>query len=260
MAQDIINVKTGEVMSGVPSISWPKAGGGRAKFIDAEAWSWLGVEPKYVSTPFGKSVKLEDTDWPDWTASTTAKAIRATENAATFSAHMSTTAYALRWRWQIDVKTLSGVTNKALPLYQCGEMWQLLFRRPNSLANIQAANFVGNSTVTTRSVPLIEYYNSSGTRTYTYSASYGFYAAATAPTFASSTADTTTVTIKTPTLNARCSTTYFATARNAYIDGTSHFDYICELYELPWECAEVQMHRGLVDLYNNPLVIPSSED
>lgn len=257
MAQNIALL--GAEYRDVPSVLLPKAGGGTAKFIDSEAWSWLGVEPEYVSTPYQASVALNDTLWATWEASKTAKVIKTTANAGTFSAHMDTNAYVLRWRWQIDVKSLTGQTNKAVPLYQCGEIWQFVFRRPNSLANIVAGNFNGNSTVATRSVPLIVYYNASGSQNYAYSATYGFYAATTAPTFSNSTSNTPTVTIKTPTLNARCSDTYFAIDRNAYIDGTSHFDYICELYELPFECMEVQAHRGLVDLYNNPLVIQNEE-
>ena len=258
MAQNITLM--GANYSDVPSVLLPKTGGGQARFIDAEAWSWLGIEPKYLDTPYSNSVALNDTDWVGWTASTTAKTIKASSSVGTFVADMENKAYALRWRWQIQVKSLSGVTNKALPLYQCGEIWQLIFRRPNSLANIRASSFVGNATVATRSVPLIEYYSSGGSRTYSYTGSYGFYASSTLPTFSDATVARPTVTIKTPTLNARCSTTYFTSARNAYIDGTSHFDYIVMRYELPWECAEVQMHRGLVDLYNNPLVITSAED
>ena len=151
MAQDIINVKTGEVMSGVPSISWPKAGGGRAKFIDAEAWSWLGVEPKYVDTIVSDTFTLADTDFAEWTASTTAHTLKATANATTFKADMANHAYALRWRWQADVKRVAGATTKAIPEWQCGEIWQLLFRRPNSVATLIADSFVGNAVSSTRS-------------------------------------------------------------------------------------------------------------
>lgn len=255
MAQDIINVKTGEVMSGVPSISWPKAGGGRAKFIDAEAWSWLGVEPKLVDTIVSEKFTLDDTDYDEWTASTTAHTLHATVNATTFKADMTNHAYALRWRWQAKIKYAAGVTLKAIPEWECGEIIQLIFRRPNSLANIEAENYVGNATVSTRSPALTVYYNSSGTKTYAFSASYGFYGAATAPTFSSSTAASPTVTVKTPAFSCRCSSTYFATGRKPEIDSSTEISYICELYELPIECAETQMHRGLIDLYNNPLTI-----
>ena len=62
------------------------------------------------------------------------------------------------------------------------------------------------------------YYNTSGTATFTWSSTYGFYPAAVAATFSSSTTDTPNITIKTPTLNARCNSSYFAVARGSDVD------------------------------------------
>lgn len=251
MAQNITLL--GATYNDVPSVLLPKQGGGQAEFIDKEAWNWLGVEPRLIGTPYSDDFTLDDTDFAEWTASTTAHTLVATSNAATFVADMENNAYALRWRWQADIRSLEGATLKAFPVYQCGEIWQLLFRRPNSLANLAADNFVGNATVATRSAPLMKYYNTSGTLTYTYTASYGFYCAATAPTFSSSTSSSPTVTIKTPATSVRCNSSYFATARKPYVDTASPIKFMCMLYQLPKECMEWQIHKGLVDLYNNPI-------
>lgn len=260
MAQDIINIVTGETMSDVPSILWPKAGGGQARFIDAEAWSWLGIEPKLIATPIAFKATLDDTDFDSWTASTSAHTLIDTTSPATFRASMADHSYLVKWRWQIDVHWVEGVTKKAIPQYQCGEIYQILCRRPNSVATIISESFVGNAVVSTRSPAIIIYYNTSGTRTYAYSASYGFYMAAVAPTFSNSTSNTPTVTLKTPTCSCRCNSSYFATGRKGEIDLGTTIEYICELYELPLECMETQVHHSLVDLYNNPLVIPDTED
>lgn len=254
MAQNITLL--GATYNDVPSVMLPKDGGGQAKFIDETAWSWLAVEPKLISAQGSHAMTLADTDYESWSASTTAHTLVATSNLSTFSADMVNKAYALRWRWQIEIGTLAGVTLKALPLWQCGEIWQIIFRRPNNLTNIVNNNFAGNAVVTSRNAPLMKYYNSSGSLTFTYSSSYGFYCAATAPTFSNSTSDSPTVTIKTPTVSCRCSSTYFATGRKTYIDTATKISYICDLFELPPQCMERQVHEGLVDLYNNPLSIP----
>lgn len=252
MAQNITLL--GATYSDVPSVLLPKSGGGQAKFIDETTWDWKSVEPKLVGTIVTRSYTLADTDYSTWTASTTAKVLVATENATTFVADMANKSYALRWRWQIDVKHLSDVTLKALPVYQCGEIWHLIFRRPSNLTNLAAGTFNGNVALNTRSPAIMDYYNSSGTHTMTYAASYGFYCAATAPTFSNTTSDTPTVTVKTPTINTRCNSSYFATARKTYIDTTTPIKMICEQYELPTiTCVETQLHAGAVDLYNNPM-------
>ena len=60
------------------------------------------------------------------------------------------------------------------------------------------------------------YGTTTGSITYTWAASYGFYFTATAPTISSTTATSPTITPKTPVLNARTSTTYMsATSANA---------------------------------------------
>lgn len=253
MAQDI--TLWGNTYTGVKVLDVPKSGGGSAAFLSVDDWSWLGVEPTTSGTSIVTvNTTLASTDYSTWTASTTAHTLISSTSPITFSADMANKSYALRWRWQIEMKYATGVTLKTIPVYQCGEIWQLLFRRPDSLAHIASDSFVGNATVTTRSVPLLKYYKSTGALSYTYSASYGFYCAATAPTFSSSTSNTPTVTVKTPTVSCRCSTTYFDTARKSEIATTTPIKIICLLYEIPSQiCAEWQMHKGLVDLYNNPI-------
>lgn len=252
MAQDITLL--GASYFGVPSVLLPKSGGGQAKFIDEATWNWKSVEPKLIGTIATRSYTLANTDYDTWAASTTTKVLIATENATTFVADMANKSYALRWRWQIDVKHLDGVTLKALPVYQCGEIWYLICRRPSNLTNLTANTFNGNVAINTRSPAIMEYYNSSGTHTMTYAASYGFYCGASAPTFSNSTANSPTVTVKTPTVNTRCSSSYFATDRKPYIDTTTPIKFICEQYELPTiTCIETQLHEGVVDLYNHPL-------
>ncbi len=257
MAQDI--TLAGAQYNGVPSILLPKTGGGQAEFIDKDAWNWVSVEPKYKQTLIQFACTLADTDYADWAASTTAHTLIATNDAAAFTALMSTTAYLIKWQWQVTPVYESGITLKAVPIVQCGEFWQMLYRRPSNYANLIADNYNGNVAITTRSVPLMVYYNTSGNLAAAFSASNGVYCAATAPTLSSATAASPTVTVKTPTVSCKCSSTYFATGRKAYISTDTKIQWKCDLYELPMLCAETQMHQSLLSLYSNPLNIPLPE-
>lgn len=71
----------GATYNDVPSVIIPKSGGGSAKFIDQEAWNWVGIEPKLIDTVARRSFSLGDTDYDEWEASTTAKTLFASENA-----------------------------------------------------------------------------------------------------------------------------------------------------------------------------------
>lgn len=256
MAQNITLM--GANYADVPAILLPKTGGGQALFIDAEdAYDWHGEDAEFVSEIYAPhEVALKDTGFNGWTPSTTAKAIQATANAGTFSADFSQYEYMLKWLCEADLVYASGATTKARTERMAAVICQILIRRPNSLANIEADNFAGNACVTARASALMEYYNSSSSHTYTWAASYGIYPSATAATFASSTATGTTVTVKTPAWNARCSTTYFSTGNAGKVDQTnSKFRMKGDLYRFKVGSPEKRITEELVDLFNTPLTV-----
>lgn len=279
MAQNITLL--GASYTGVPAVQLPKTGGGTALFADpsgvtalpedvasgkyfldssgilvpgtasGSAWDYRGDECEFVREVYNVEEALADTTFPSWTASTTAKAIKATATAGTFSADFANYEYLLRWKYTFEAQYTSGATLKVMPWKECAELWQVIMKRPNSLANITADNFNGNACLTYFSAPLLVYYNSSGVLTYTFAISYGIYPAVTAATFSNATSNTPTVTIKTPTINARCSTTYFATARKAEIDTDSTYSLKGELYRIKTAGAVRSMYNNLVDIYIN---------
>ena len=189
-------------------------------------------EPEFVQQIYDSGeIALEDTLFNGWTPSTTAKTIRATANGTAFYGHFDEYEYILKWEASFQAVYNAGVTLKAQVYWEGADQYQVLCKRPNSWANITADNWNGNVCVTYLTVPFIRYYNTSGSLTYTHSISYGIYPALTAATFASSTADITTVTPKCPTMNARCSSTYFATSRASELDqAESKFRIIGKLY------------------------------
>ena len=200
-------------------------------------------EPEFVQQIYDSgSIKLSATSYPSWTPSTTASDIRATANGTAFYGHFDQYEYILKWEYRFNAVTVSGATLKAQLLYEGADQYQVLCKRPSSWANIQAGNWNGNTCNTYFTVPFMRYYNTSGTLTYTHSISYGIYPALTAATFASSTADITTVTPKCPKVSARCSATYFATTRAPQLDqDESTLSIVGKLYryKIPGEVRDM---------------------
>lgn len=214
-------------------------------------WAWLGSEVEPLGTIYEEEMVLDDTNFPSWSASTTAGSVLATANVGTISANMAEYEYFLHWECRVDVVTNSGATLKAQIIRECQSAWQSCFRRPNSLANIQSANFAGNTCLTMFSAPLLHYYNTSGTQTYTFANTYGIYQALQAATFSSTTSNTPTITVKRPVLTARCNASYFATGRKAEIDtANSTVKFICKAYRVPIGGVVRDTYESLIELYN----------
>lgn len=215
-------------------------------------WDWRGSKPEFLQKFYNQTVALKNTDFDDWEASTTATSMKATENITTFSADMTQYEYLVRWQYRCDFEYLEGVTTKAIPLIECTEIWQTIFKRPSNLTNLNSGTFNGNACVTLYTSPLYNYRNTSGNETMTYSNSYGVYPSVTAHTFSSSTSDTPTVTLKTPAIYARCNSSYFATARKAYVDNeNTKYHLVGELYRIPKGGTHRSMYGNLVDTYND---------
>lgn len=281
MAQNITWL--GASYTDVPAIGLPLTGGGEALFSDVSAdtatvgdvksgktfhlangslgtgtlaWNFKGDEPEFIEQFYDSgSIALSSTNYPSWTPSTTAKAIKTSSSVKTFTADMVNYEYLIRWRCQFDAVYPDGTTMVAAPVREVCDLWQTIFRRPNSLANIQAGNFNANACVTLLATPLTEYYNASGTHTYTFAITYGVYPSATAATFSNATTNTPTVTVKTPAYNARCSTTYFDkdTTALAIDQDKSKFRFIGELYRMKPGAVLKSLYGGVVDLFNNPI-------
>ena len=183
--------------------------------------AWMGVDAEQIGTFTLADVKLVDTAFNGWTASTTAKDILATRTAGSFTAtNLSENEYVIVWETKIPIVTPDTATKKALPIYLAGYHVQGIIRRSSSYANIEAS--IANSNVNVSMFTagnFFRYYGSStGTITYTWNTSYGLYATVTANTLSNSTAESPVVTLKSPKVSARCSTTYMSTTNSNLID------------------------------------------
>ena len=216
----------------------------------------LGKNLEFVKSLCNDSYALEDTDYASWTPSTTASAIVASKTLSpTYAGDTANYEYYLHWKFDAVVNYAAGTTKKYATDREIVEMWQLLSKRPSSRVNIEANNFNGNYCLTYLSPGFTSYYDKNGTRTYTWSASYGLYIGATAATFSNSTTDTPTITIKTPAINARCSGSYFSTAMAAAVDQeNSTVKLVGEMYRVKANTSPMKkMFERIVNIYNNPL-------
>jgi hypothetical protein len=268
----------------VPSVNFAKTGGGTAPFFDVSdttalaadvragkifhlangdsatglyVWDWMGEDAECIDdNVHAYSATLDYTGFATWTPSTTAATIVASETKTARAINTGTYDYFLRWIFTADVAYTSGVTMKAVPIRQVIELWQTIIKRPSSLANLKIPTFTANGCVTLYTCPIMEYYNTSGSHTMTYTGSYGFYPAAVAATFSSSTSDTPNLTIKTPSISARCNSSYFATARAPYVDQpNSILKLRGELWRMKRSNLGESMYISATNIYNNPLPI-----
>lgn len=249
-------VLMGATYPDVPAIDLPSDNNTTYRFYDMDAdLAWLGKDVEYMDEVYNEEIVLADTSFNGWTPSTTAKAIVATKSVSpTVSVDMSQYEYAIRWKFDCEPVYNGSETNKARLVRCCSDAWQSLFRRANSLATIQANNLAGNACVSLTTMAILDYYNASSTHTYTWSASYGIYPALTASAFSSTTATSTKITIKTPVINARCSTTYQSTANMGCIDQDNTVIKVeGHLYRYKPQGILCRLYQNLDLLYANPL-------
>ena len=218
-------VIAGAQFNQVPSIIVPKAGGGDAQFFDmSDDLSWMGADATLIKTLTPKTTKLKDTGYATWTPTTSAATVILPSETLTSDKFTATDIaeynYIILWQMAMAIDYGTNTpTLKACPLYSLGQLTQTIYQRYSSWQNIldNVMNYTVASQTTLQS--FLRYYGTTtGTETYTWSTSYGFYYTQTAPTISSTSAASPQITPKTPTMSTRCSTTYMSTANAALID------------------------------------------
>lgn len=217
---------------------------------------WMGVDPEFVKNVYDKQYKLSETGFATWEAATSAGVIVASETLdEKYAADMATYEYLLLWKFDADIKYAAGTTQKAIPLREIQVHVQEIFKRPSNRDNIEANVYDGNTCITGFSAPFLLYRNSSGTLTYTWAATYGIYSTIVAASFSNATSDTPNITIKTPSVSARCNSSYFATARAANVDQeNSKFRIIGDLYRVKKGTFARDLNKDVVDIYNHSII------
>lgn len=223
-------------------------------FPAATDYNWMGANVECLSSSFYHSVVYAPAaTYSAWTASTTAKALQASKNMTSFIASsMDSYAYLIRWTVDTQISYLSTATLQAFPIRAINLFDQQIIRRPSSLSNIQISTFNSATTINPVALGWMQYYNTSGSLTYTWAAAYGFYGAVVAPAITNSTSANITVTPRVPSLYTRCSSTIFAVGRKADVDIANTFYTVhAELYRMDANCCERQRYADLIDVINS---------
>lgn len=252
-------IRRGKIIKGVRGVAYPSPYGGEVVFTEHQPgkgvpWNYLGEGAEKIADVYTFSASLAGTDYATWTPSTTEAVIVPSQNLTARAIDLANYEYLIRWRFTADIAYNAGTTMKAVPVRHAAEMWQAIFKRPSNLGNLTADSFNGNVCATQFTAPVVEYYNASGTHTMAYTASYGFYMAAVTAAFSSSTSNTPNLTIKVPTISARCNSTYFAVARGADVNqADSVLKMRGELWRINKGGTVRKMYENAVDLFNNPI-------
>ena len=263
-ADDILNGKTAYVngvkltgtgtSSGVSVVTTQDEHGGDIVTITGAQivpFNPFGEELELIDSYAKSTVLLKNTLYASWTPSTSAKAIQTTANLGTKALNMNTYEYVLKWIVDANINYASGTTLKGAPIRQITALYQYIYRKPSNIANVTSETDNQNYCTTIYTAPLMDYYNTSGSHTFAWTGSYGFYGAAQAATFSSSTGTSPTLTIKRPVLNARCNTTYFTTAMaNAVDQDSSSMSYIGYLYRCKKGSFGRAVWNDLISTYN----------
>jgi hypothetical protein len=214
----------------------------------------IGDKAEKVRDVYSWDSTLADTGFATWTPETKATVIVASINYTTEVLDMANYDYFLIWKGDFQPALQSGATTKAQLIRECGILRQYITRRPSSAANLDAGSFASNAVTSYTTSPLMVYWNTSGKQAVTYSISYGIYPAVVTPTFSNSSSLTPTLTIKTPTYNARCYSSYFAVARAPELDQDNSMLHLRgELWRIPKPSPMAEMYEDIVDLYQNPI-------
>lgn len=207
----------------VPSIVVPKVDGGQAQFFDmSDEMSYLGADVECINdNVYEKTFTLAETLFNTWTPATSAKAIvaSATKSNAFTAENMSEYDYWIVWHCGVDMVYDGTETKKALTTFMRSVAVQQIFRRPASWTSVEHGLLDATVVSNLSTLNLLRYYGTTtGTLTYGWGISYGFYISATAPTVSSATVESPNVNVKSPVLNARCHSTYFSTTNAKLVD------------------------------------------
>lgn len=283
MAQTI--VIQGATYSDVPAVDLP-TGNGTARFVDTTpttatasdvlspkiffdangvqtngtlSFNWIGENPEYIKELYSLSTTLDQTSYASWTPSTTATTIKAAQTLSTTETlDLANYEYIMYWISDCEIAYKStwsaskGSPLKALTLYT-----QVVFQRPSTVATAESETF--NYTAAQQDlyyIAWLKYWSSSSAISMAYTTySPCYISAVNSPTFSSTSSLTPTMTIKTPTLSARCSTTYFTTSNAGKVDqGNTTVKMKGYLYRVKrGSSGATQLWHIMNNVFNHPL-------
>lgn len=283
MAQTI--VIQGATYSDVPAVDLP-TGNGTARFVDTTPttatasdvlspkiffdangvqtngtlnFNWIGENPEYIKELYSLNTTLDQTSYASWTPSTTATTIKAAQTLSTTETlDLANYEYIMYWISDCEIAYKSTWSaSKGSPLKVLTLYTQVVFQRPSTVATAESETF--NYTAAQQDlyyIAWLKYWSSSSAISMAYTTySPCYISAVNSPTFSSTSSLTPTMTIKTPTLSARCSTTYFTTSNAGKVDqGNTTVKMKGYLYRVKrGSSGAAQLWHIIDNVFNHPL-------
>ena len=220
--------------------------------------AWMGPNATHLGTFYTKDYLLKDTGFNTWTPVTTASPIvDAISDCYHFVGDISKYEYFIRWRCEFTNAFLPGATLKAQIDKQVASHWILIHRRPYGFDSFSTMTDTRpySLTVSSQSTYVV-YWNTSGTYSWTTNNTYGIYQTMGQATFSSNSSNTPTITIPSPSVSARCYSSFFATARAYEVDkNNATVKLRGDLYRIDKGFGQIRhSYIDAIDLYNNPIV------
>ena len=197
-------------------------------------------------------IAFEDTNFSDWTPSTTAGTILTQSDYATIQLDMANYEYMLKWKISTTFVPRSGAELVSMPILQCNTVPIFLFKRPNNSANIKNQVYNYNASLVGTQINVIRYYNASGTNAITPTTSNGVYSSTSSTVAYSSTASNTpTLTIRRPGIVVKCSSAYLSESSAAMLDlENTVIRFSAELYRTGKGGYGNSVYRTAVEFFN----------
>lgn len=222
--------------------------------ISDNTYGWLGGNVQYLGKIYEWNGTLNDTRYSSWTPSTSTSTILSSQSSVaqfTIPDRTQETYYVIT-RWGMDFAYNSGTTMTYAPINYAFAGVSSYYNYPSSHVEVISGDYSGFSSYPIASQSYLWYYNSSGTLTGG-AVNYGpAYSNAQTSWAISVSGNSVTVVLNRPLISARCSTTYFTTARAANID-TANSTIKCRLDLFKGSRDDLATHRYrlITDIYND---------
>lgn len=230
-----------------------KNGNGTDLFsVAVGTWNYLGANPVKVMDIAETETPLSATGFNTWTPSTTATTIVNSSDVGTLALDTLNYDYVLLWFFDVTVLYNGTETNTAKLLRSLQILRSEVIKRPSGLSKliINEYNANSNAAYNNAGYGLIAYYDTSSAQKISYTNA-GLFSHFAASTFSDTTSDTPTLTVKTPSIRAQCSSTFFSTANAGKVDKeNTKIKLRGEIWRIDKRGVMAEIYKNIVDMYN----------
>lgn len=245
VANDVAQGKYFYTADGTKTEGTSTGGGG-------DTWTWMGKNPTFVKNLINTKVYLKDSDWANWTPSTTAQTITASASVSQETLDLNGYSNIITMRFHTHFEYDSSSTGKNLinDYYfsngycydsYCGNLNEMTLNEPSTTVQTVLSNNYG-----------IFYKDSNGGNSFRKN-NYGLYVSSWVVGSGSSGTNSYTISVSTPSISARCNSTYFTTANASAVNqDTSYYEMKMEIWKVAANTTTAGGAVGLIrDMWKN---------